>query len=131
MTKMVNRYNKCIGITLFRFFRWKIELWITPPNYEIPEHRHPNIDSEIIPLFFGSNVSITRNNKYSSRCFTLSWSNGLFRSFSIRSNDYHYFKNPSSKYFIFINFEKFRKKSKVTSAAVDFEYSPRQQKLCL
>ena len=39
------------GITLFRNGQFQVEMFICPPNIEIPDHIHPNVDSFEISLY--------------------------------------------------------------------------------
>jgi len=47
---IVRRHNRCVGLTLFRWGRKKLEIWFCPRNEEIEPHRHEHIDSMIYLL---------------------------------------------------------------------------------
>jgi len=49
---VIVKHNNCTGLTLFRWGRFQIELWICPKG-DIPPHLHSKIDSTIY-LLFGS-----------------------------------------------------------------------------
>lgn len=48
---MISRFQKCIGLTLWRWNRFQVELWFCPKGERIPDHCHSNIDSTIVHLF--------------------------------------------------------------------------------
>ena len=49
--KLVHRHNRCVGITLFKWGRKKLEVWFCPKDEEIEDHVHRHIDSVIVLLF--------------------------------------------------------------------------------
>lgn len=100
-----------MGITLFSLFKWKIELWFCPPFSKVPEHTHPHVDIELIPLY-GSAI-FSRNGVLYPLC-----RGRLFKCHTVKHNDRHYFV-VSSKWLIFLNWEKWLDNK--TSAAVDFQ----------
>lgn len=46
----INTVGPCIGLTVFRWFRWKVELWYAPADYSTPEHTHEDSDGEFLVL---------------------------------------------------------------------------------
>lgn len=38
------------GITVWEKYPFKIQVWIAPPNFNVPDHCHPNIDSIVVHL---------------------------------------------------------------------------------
>lgn len=48
---LIARYGPCVGITLFRWRRWKVELWYAPANYATPEHSHNESHGEFTILW--------------------------------------------------------------------------------
>lgn len=47
----INSYGPCIGITLWKWGRTKVELWWAPADYEPPEHTHEDVDGEFTILY--------------------------------------------------------------------------------
>lgn len=48
---MINRFQRCIGIRLFRLAGWQLEVWLCPAGEVIPSHSHSHFSSRIIHLF--------------------------------------------------------------------------------
>lgn len=48
---MIYRKDSCIGITLFRWGRRKLELWFVLASYACVEHTHKDSDGEFFVLF--------------------------------------------------------------------------------
>ena len=44
----VSRVGAFSGLVLYRQPPYKVQLWICDPSSEIPDHRHPNVDSLLI-----------------------------------------------------------------------------------
>jgi len=107
---MIHKFKNCLGITLWRWNNFQIELWFCPPKTYIPSHKHSCIDSEIFPL--KGHAIFTRE--------TETVFSELIKFFTINHNQSHSF-GVFDKWFIFLNFEKWT--SKPTSASVDFQPS--------
>ena len=113
---IINKYDSCIGITLFRFFSYRAEIWFCPSGYEIVEHTHPGENVELIYLW-GDTVFYRRNNN-----------DGLLEQaipkfgkfFTVKYYHSHWFK-VGIKPLIFINLQKFLPGSIPMSAAKDFK----------
>jgi hypothetical protein len=121
---LINTYDNCIGLTLFSFSKYKIELWKIPPYYRIKEHIHPNIYGEIIYLkgsVFFYRRDIHTNQVVVRFCNTR---DDCFRWFTISPNHSHYFKTFTQSVW-FINVEKWKSGSEVTSSAIDFVITER------
>lgn len=48
------------GLVLYRKGQFQVQLFVVSPNFSIPEHRHPNVDSYEIYL---SGMQLTHNSK--------------------------------------------------------------------
>lgn len=126
---MIARYGPCIGITLFRFFRWKVELWYSPANYSTPEHTHENSDGEFL-ILYGSGRKIYRKPFTNSfredwcRCVTKQeyelTGRKYFKWFSVRAGTPHGFSCGATP-MIWLCLEKWKPGKKVTSVATDFK----------
>lgn len=115
---MINRYGPCWGITLYRFFQYRAELWFIPKNYTIVEHRHPQESVELMFIF--GRTEFYRRNIYTCAVDTLATTWRCFgRCFSVNSYHSHWFKTNSWP-LVFINFQKFFPGIKPKSAAKDF-----------
>jgi len=108
---VINRHNRCIGLTLFRFRRRKLELWFCPSYEIIPDHVHEHIDSTIIMLAGGMWGRIGTRSRY------VGWLD-MFRSFSIPKGVSH--SAITGAFAVFANWEKWDTDD-VTSAAKDFK----------
>lgn len=116
---IINRYKQCVGITLFRWFRYKVELWFCPKGFKIKEHCHPSQDIELI-FIKGSAVFHRRllcTDTIDSK--EVNWWD-QFIKFTVKSYHSHWFE-VSDKMLVFLNIEKWHEGEKVTSAAKDFQ----------
>ena len=115
------RYKECWGLRLARFGRNLIEIWFCPPRFEIEEHMHPQERIELFFLFgkktFFSRRDIVTNKVDSA---VVSFPRNIFKRFTIMPYHAHYFK-VSSTWLVFLNWERWRKGCKPTSAAEDFK----------
>lgn len=118
---MINRYGPCVGITLFKLGRRKIELWRCPAFYTIPKHSHELEDIELAfvkgeAIFAKASESgfLDKSKKVSG------WNFKIWKTFAIPAGTTHWFE-INSKPLWFINFSKWKKGSIVTSAAKDFK----------
>lgn len=117
---LFRRYDVCRGLLLFKFMNRTVELWYCPKGYVIPEHSHPNEDIELMYLF--GSTSFYRRRPYGFKLadsLTLEWCD-FGRCFSVPAGWSHWFvvgKLP----LVFINFAKWKKGVKPSSASVDFE----------
>jgi hypothetical protein len=115
---MLERYGPCWGISFPSFGKTKFELWVVPPDYTIPEHSHPNVDIELVPLF-GEDVVIWRQKEgQKAETAVVTSNSNIGRKFTIPAGVNHAFKTHQSR-FIFFNIERW--KTKPTSAARDFK----------
>lgn len=113
-----NRYESCRGFTIFKFKKFRIEIWYCPAKYEIIEHRHPEEDIELI-FIFGQTVFSRRDiNSGVIESLATSWK--MFgRKFSVKHYHSHWFKVGRLP-LIFINVQRFFNDYDVKSAAQDF-----------
>lgn len=116
---MISRYGPCIGITLFRWFRWKVELWASPGNYETPEHTHPNSDSEFLVLYARHRCIYKRKNGALVE-YRADFPSCLIHTLTVRSNEPHGFFS-SVKPMVWLVLERWKKGSKVTSVSEDLK----------
>jgi hypothetical protein len=115
---LINKYERCRGLTLFKWGRKRMELWYIPPGYKIIEHTHPDENVELMFIFgktrffrrdiyTGKIDYVITNWKYFAKRFTV----GCFHS--------HWFETTSWP-LVFINFQTFLWGTKPRSAAKDF-----------
>ena len=115
---LFNRYESCWGLTLFRWFNKRVEIWFCAPGYKIIEHRHPMEDVELM-FIFGQTIfhrrSIYDNIKEDLKT---NWRFFLLK-FTVKHYHYHWFEVGKLP-LIFINFQTFLNGAKPQSAAKDF-----------
>jgi hypothetical protein len=126
---LFNRHESCIGLTLFRLWRWNVELWYCPKGYRIKPHSHPNEHIEL--MFIYGRTTFYRIIKWTTHTvfgdvygdhvqhYKPKWYH-VGRTFSVKPGIVHYFE-VSDRPLIFINFATFTKGHKPTSASVDFK----------
>lgn len=113
-----NNHGPCKGITLFRFFQLRAELWYIPAYFNITEHSHPAEDVELIHLF-GSSTFYRRDlNTGLKESVNVRMFSG-FKKFTVKHFHSHWFSINSMPMF-FINIQRFLPGCKPVSAAVDF-----------
>lgn len=116
---LVQRVGPCWGVTLFRWGRRKLELWLAPADYAVAEHTHEDSDSEITILYakprriyrrVGDRVDeyVASSRKYFGR-----W-------FSVRAGVPHAFDKGESR-MLFLNWQTYLPGRRVTSVATDFK----------
>jgi hypothetical protein len=103
-----------LGITLWRWEKFQVELWICPPNFSVGEHVHHEMDGEIVLLIGNVNLCKRVNGEIKS-------TGRHFKKLSVPRNTPHFFTQKSSRRIptVFINMERWV--TKPTSASVDFE----------
>lgn len=115
---MIARVGPCIGLTLFRWFRFKVELWFAPASYCVPEHTHNDSSSEFYILYSKNRYIYrrigTRIESYITRMPGI-WE----RCLSVRAGTPHGFTRGKTC-MIWLVFETWKKGAKVTSVAEDF-----------
>jgi hypothetical protein len=113
-----NSHGPCKGVTLFRFFQLRVELWMIPSYYNIEEHTHPAEDVELIHLF-GRSIFYRRNLNdmlvENRPVPAFSW----FKKFTVKHYHSHWFSINSTPMF-FINIQRFLPGCQPKSAAEDF-----------
>lgn len=116
--KMIfNKHEGCRGLTLFRFFRWNVEIWICPKRYVIKPHSHPNEHIEL--MYLCGKTMFCRIKDGVAESYKPKWYH-VFRTFSVKPGIIHWFE-VSNQPLIFINFAKFLKGHKPQSASKDFK----------
>lgn len=119
MTKMVDRYERCIGFRLFKSISCFVQLWYCKSGYTIPLHSHDEQDIELVYLFGKTTFFRVIDGKTQS--FTPSFWN-IGRRFTIPAGTLHYF-TVSNLPLVFINIAKFRNGHTPKSAAIDFHHA--------
>ena len=123
---MIARRGPCLGITVFRWRRFKVELWFAPADYAPPEHVHRYSSSEFLILFARRRRIFRRvetpkglrTDQYVADTRKLPW--WKFRTLSVRYGVRHAFCKGASP-MIWLAFETWKKGVKITSVAEDFE----------
>ncbi len=115
---MIARYGPCIGITLFRFRRWKIELWFAPADYATPEHSHDDSSSEFT-ILWARNRRIYRRIGDRVDAYIAETPKMWGKFLSVRTGVVHAFEKGDSA-MIWLAFETWKKGVKVSSVADDF-----------
>lgn len=129
---LINRKDSCWGITLFRWFRWKLELWLVPSDYACVEHTHKDSDGEFFVLYgqereIYRRILTTKSNDYSlefpryyytTQQYNIS-TRKYFKWLTVRANTPHGFSRGQSP-MVFLCFQTYRKGCRVTSPAIDF-----------
>ncbi len=123
----INTYGPCVGITLLRFGRRKIEIFFCPKGYTIPRHSH-NDESIELAFLYGhatfyrkvwKNGSLFHDGYYVIESREVNGVGSLIKTFSIPAGTLHWF-SVSDKTLVFINYSHWLPGTKVTSAATDF-----------
>jgi hypothetical protein len=60
----VHKVEDVMSVTWYREKQFQVQLFVVPPNYIIPEHTHPNVDS--FELYVGGEIQFTINGKYTT-----------------------------------------------------------------
>lgn len=111
-----NVYDKsCFGITLFKWGKFKLELWFIKAGYKIIPHSHPKEHIELTHIF--GHAEFFQIHQGYRRSFKASFRD-IGRTFSIYPGDIHWF-NVSKFPLVFLNKEYWL--TKPTSAAIDFQ----------
>lgn len=126
---MIARYGPCICITIFRWFRWKLELCFSPADYSPPEHTHEESDGEFFVLY-GRGREIWRITKDYCSPFPHVWypvrqqynltGRKYFKWFSVRAGTPHGFSKGATP-MIWLCWEKWKVGTKVSSVVNDFK----------
>lgn len=123
---LINRHEKCLGITLFRFKQFRLEIWFCPKGYSIEEHCHPSQDIELMYLYGEAtfcrrrilNWKFPENSPIEMKI--VRFPKDIFHRFTVKHCDSHWF-SVSEKMLIFLNFQKFLPGKSPISAAIDFK----------
>lgn len=79
---MFIRFQNCLGLKLFRFRKWQVELWWCPRGEQLPTHSHPSMESRI--LFLAGSMIFTREEQ---TIILGAWD--IFRNFRIKAGQNH------------------------------------------
>jgi hypothetical protein len=106
---VINRFQRCIGVTLFRFGSWQLEAWCCPAGEVIPPHAHHGFGSRIIHLLGTMHWTMGGKSKVVTtwRC---GWSKPVPAGVSHSA--------VAKSFSVFLNLERWQ--SKPTSASIDF-----------
>lgn len=115
---LFNRHERCVGLTLFRWRRWNVEIWYCPKGYEVKPHSHNHEHIELMYLFGKTTFSRLNIDSQKSESFSPRWYH-MFRRFTVLPMQTHWFK-VSSLPLVFINFATFLDGYQPTSASIDF-----------
>lgn len=118
MISIFNKHEGCIGLTLFRAFRFNIEIWFCPKGYSIKPHSHPEEHIELMYIY-GRTVFHRISDAGIKQFFEPEWYH-IFNTFTVARGTIHWFE-VSDRPLIFINIAKFKKGHKPKSAAKDFK----------
>jgi len=106
---MVIRYEKCVGIRLWKIGRHTAELWAIPPNYAITPHRHDDEDIHLVYVHGKSIFSKIENNQIRN-----GRPNKCGQMFHIPSGTLHWFQTTTT-WLVFINIAKWSKEPTSTN----------------
>lgn len=116
---IINRHEKCVGFTIFKYGQLRVEVWYCPSGYQIAEHSHPHEDIELMYIF-GSTAFYRRDlNTGNVERADVGWRYWLHK-FSVKAFHSHWF-SVGRWPLIFINFQRFKKGYTPVSAARDFK----------
>ncbi len=111
---LISRYGPCVGVKLWKWNNFQVELWLCPKGYKIPKHSHDLQDIELTYLF--GNAHFFR--KVGTRVDHFHATQMKFgRTFSLPKGTLHWFE-VSDKPLVFLSREKWT--TKPTSASQDF-----------
>jgi hypothetical protein len=119
----IERYERCLVLSLPAFGKYKIEFVYAPRGYEIAPHTHSHQDIKLIFLF-GHNIRFYRKRPLKELVTFWARFSNIGKSFTILANDIHYFK-VSNWPLVFMNIEKWH--IKPTSAAKDLQLTQTQE----
>lgn len=117
----VNSYGQCIGLTLWRLGRHKLELWWAPSNFSTPEHIHEHSDGEFF-VIYGSGRKIWRRISMPGRNYVEGYDiadRKYWKWFSVRAGTPHAFSCGRTP-MVWLCSETWKPGTKVTSVAEDF-----------
>lgn len=58
----VSKVEEITSLLWFRKDNYQVQMFIVPPNYIIPEHKHPNVDS--YEIYIGGQIMFSHNGNY-------------------------------------------------------------------
>ena len=115
---MIARYGPCIGITLFRWGRRKVEIWYSPADYATPLHSHNDSSTEFT-ILWARNRRIWRRIGNLTESYTAHTPRVWGKFLSVRAGVLHAFGKGTAP-MIWLAFETWNPGVKVTSVAEDF-----------
>lgn len=122
---MIARYGPCVGVTLFRLFRWKLELWFAPADYATPEHTHENSDGEFT-ILWAKNRMIWKRVDGVMKAYRAHVPSCWGKFLTVRAGEVHAF-GEGATFMLWLCWQTWKKGVKVTSPAEDFVLTPKLQ----
>lgn len=89
----VSKIEDVTSVIMYRGGQFQVQMFIVPPNYTIPPHIHPNVDS--IEVYMGGQIMFSHSGQFvvSEEEFTEPTAEGLpkcaGRLIRVRPNDWH------------------------------------------
>jgi len=110
------------GITIYRYDPYQVQLWLCKPNFFIPDHKHPNVDS--FEVFLYGMKFTHRGNTIVDDDMLKEQENGvpryLHKTIRVKPNDLHG-AVASEKGGAFLSIQKWLNKKPPTSVTYDWE----------
>lgn len=88
--KIFQKYQRAIGITLWKSVRKYLELWIFPSNFSIDPHTHNNQDIEVL-ILFARNVIFFRETPCRTNLVKFKAKFTMFKKLSVPAGYIHWF----------------------------------------
>lgn len=117
-----------LGLTLFRFNQYQVQLFIAGPDVEVPEHTHPNVASYEVAIFgveltHSGEVRVPMQRSMAPRPITTPWEIPVtldyFKRLRVNPNDIHGGRS-SPKGGSFMSLQEWQNGIKPTSVAADW-----------
>lgn len=118
LPNIIHRHDNCWGFKLFQFGQRMVQVWFCPRGYLIERHSHEDQDIELAFVYGRAIFCKTKGDKVKSA--VVSGFGNPFHTFSVPAGTIHWF-SVSDRPLIFINYSKWKKGIKPTSAAIDFK----------
>lgn len=113
----INSYGPCVGLTLWRLGRHKLELWRAPSWYAPPTHSHSTVDGEFFVLY-GQGREIWKRTELCVVGYNIT-GRKYWKWYTVRAGDQHSFSRGTTC-MIWLCWETWKPGVKVTSVAEDF-----------
>lgn len=117
---MITRYKSCFGITVWKWNKFKIELWYAPANFSVEGHTHANSDGEFF-VIYGFNRKIWKIKNGQELSYNIS-DRPYWNRLTVRHNEQHGF-NRGSTPMIWLCFETWLNNVEPSSVAKDMQFN--------